>query len=262
MSRDPALMRTFRVAKVTTHAPGLVSLYVEQTYPITPGQFVNLWIPGVDERPFSVSDVKDGLVEISVKALGPFSRRLVEVRRHDWLGVRGPFGTGFTAAEHGLLVGGGIGVAPLRFLDRVLAAQGLSRRLLFGVKSAAELIFPAAYAGTAELWSDDGSLGERGLVTQGLERALAAAAPRVIYAAGPEPMLLAVLRLARAHQIPAQLSFERAMKCGFGICGQCCMDGAGLRVCVEGPVLTDLQLHQVTDLGLPRRGPSGRRLGA
>ncbi len=263
MTHDPARVRTCRVLEVRRHGPGLASLYTDELFPVHPGQFVNLWLPGVDEKPLSLSDIRDGRFEFTIKAVGPFSRRLVEAGAGDRIGVRGPFGRGFVLRPGGVLVAGGIGVAPLRFLAHALEAAGLPFRFLVGVRCAADLVFAPELTGTALLCSDDGSVGERGTVTRALERALGRGRPTTIYGSGPEAMLVVVRELALRHGgIPVQLSFERTMKCGFGICGQCCMDGSGLRLCVEGPVLTEEQLAQVTDLGLPRRTSSGRRPGA
>ena len=198
-------------------------------------------------------------LELSVKAVGPFTRRLMEVSAGDWLGVRGPFGNSFTPVDDAVLVGGGIGVAPLRFLTRRLVEAGLRYRLVYGVRTRAELIFDAELSDKAEIWSDDGSIGRRGLVTKGLTELIGQRPPAVIYGSGPEPMLLKIRELAREHGIPVQLSFERYMKCGMGICGHCCLDGSGLRLCVDGPILTEAELTQVTDLGLPHRTMSGAR---
>ncbi|MBI5543251.1 MAG: hypothetical protein HY901_05145 [Deltaproteobacteria bacterium] len=127
------------------------------------------------------------------------------------------------------------------------------------MNSSADLIFPADYQGAA-LASEDGSVGRRGLVTSLLEEMLESGPrPRAVYGAGPERMLLAVQELVTRFEVPFQLSFERYMKCGFGLCGQCALDGSGVQVCTEGPVLERQDLEGVTDLGQPHRTASGRR---
>lgn len=260
MTHDPARMRTCRVLEVRRHGPGALSLYTDELFAVEPGQFVNLWLPGVDEKPLSVSDVRDGRLEITVKAVGPFSRRVMDIEPGARVGLRGPFGRGFTLRPGGVLVGGGIGVAPLRYLAHALGASGLPFTFLVGVRQAADLVFAEELSATAGICSDDGSVGERGLVTAALRRMLERERPTTIYGSGPEAMLVAVHALALSHGgIPVQLAFERYMKCGFGICGQCCMDGSGLRLCVDGPVLDGEQLAQVRDLGQPHRTASGRR---
>jgi dihydroorotate dehydrogenase electron transfer subunit len=253
-----ARMRTFRVERVVEHGPALKSFYFTVPFTPLPGQFVNLWIPGVDEKPFSVSDVVDGRIELSVKAYGPFTQRLMQVKAGDLLGVRGPYGTSFSLVDDALLVGGGIGLAPLRFLSRRLREKSFKQRLVIGLRSRSDLIFPDEFAG-AEIASEDGTIGTRGMVTALLEPLLARERPRLLCAAGPERMLVAVMALARRFGVEAQVSLERYMKCGVGLCGQCCLDGAGLRVCVEGPVFDAKALEAATDLGQPHRTASGRR---
>jgi dihydroorotate dehydrogenase electron transfer subunit len=254
-----AKMHTYPVVRVVEHGPFLKSFYFQKHFHAEPGQFVNLWIPGVDEKPFSISDMDGELMELSVKAVGPFSRKLMEAKVGDWLGIRGPFGKGFSLERDSIVVGGGIGIAPLRFLRRRLEEKGLKHRVLWGLRTKADLIFPEELGRGAELMSEDGSVGGKGLVTERLEQMLERERPQLIYGAGPEPMLLAVLRIAEQRGIPYQLSFERYMKCGIGICGQCCMDGSGIRLCVEGPVLGPSEVAEVTDLGEPHRIASGRR---
>jgi dihydroorotate dehydrogenase electron transfer subunit len=253
-----AKVRTLQVLEVVTHAPLLASLYLEQTFEADPGQFVNVWIPGLDEKPFSISDLSGGRLELTVKGIGPFSRRMAGMKAGEWLGIRGPFGHGFSLQGEAILVAGGSGLAPIRFLAKRLAARSLPFRLAIGVRTASDLIFPADLGG-AELMSDDGSLGGAGLVTVRLAQMLATRRPAIVYGAGPEPMLLAVRDLAERAGVPYELSLERYMKCGFGICGQCCLDGLGVRVCTEGPVLKREDLEGVTDLGKPHRTASGRR---
>jgi dihydroorotate dehydrogenase electron transfer subunit len=253
-----ARMHTYRVQRVVEHAPQLKSFFLEVPFAADPGQFVDLWIPGVDEKPFSISDLQGTTLELSIKAVGVFTSRMMDVKVGDWLGVRGPFGHGFRTEEDSLLVGGGIGFAPLRFLARRLKEQGLRHRVAIGVRSKADLIFLDDLKGCA-LASEDGSIGEHGRVTQLVERMLDEAMPKLVCAAGPEAMLLAVGEVARRRGVPAQLCMERYMKCGVGICGQCCLDGPGLRVCVEGPVFDARDLEGVTELGKPHRAASGKR---
>jgi len=257
-----AKMRTYPVVSVVSHGPGLKSFRFEKPFAAKPGQFVNVWLPEVGEKPISISELNEKELELTVKAVGPFTRRMMEVQAGDWLGLRGPYGSAFGLKPDALLVAGGVGLAPLRFLSRTMERAGWAHRLLVGIRTASELAFPADYRDRSwvRLASDDGSVGTQGLVTKLVEAAIEERRPRVICAAGPEPMLLAVRELALKAGIPHELSFERYMKCGVGICGQCCLDGEGLRMCVEGPVLDERQLQKVTELGKPHRSASGRRV--
>ena len=102
-------MQTFRITDIVAHHDGLKSFYVERPFTIKPGQFVTVWLPGIDEKPFSVSDMTADHLEITVKAVGPFTKELMNRRKGEYIGLRGPFGKGFALKDNTLLVGGGIG---------------------------------------------------------------------------------------------------------------------------------------------------------
>ncbi len=253
-------MSTYPIRRVIEHSPGLKSFYFYQDFDAVPGQFIELWIPGVDEKPFSISDLSDGLLEISVKAVGPFTERIMSCDLGDYLGVRGPFGRGFKIVDNALLVGGGIGAAPLRFLARVLAREEKEFVFLVGAKSKEDVIFSRELSKYRfYCTTEDGSFGRPGLVTEEMERIMAKDSFACIYASGPEAMLIRVMEMAEARSVPFQISFERYMKCGIGLCGQCCMDGSGIRLCVDGPVLTQDAVRGITEIGLPHRDATGCR---
>ncbi len=253
-------MRTVPVQRVLTHAPDLKSFYVPRAFDVAPGQFVLIWLPGIDEKPFSVSSVDDNSLEITIKSVGPFTRAMMDVGVGQRIGLRGPFGRGFRHTGPAVIVGGGCGVAPVRYLAQEMARTGLEFELLLGTRTASELMFRDEYrrAG-AWLVTEDGSLGTRGLVTDRLRELLAQGRHEHVFAAGPEGMLLAIRDLADQHLLDYQLSFERYMKCGIGICGHCCVDGTGIRMCSEGPVLSRGDLAGIEDLGLPHRDATGAR---
>jgi dihydroorotate dehydrogenase electron transfer subunit len=256
-------MHTFPVRRVISHHDGLKSFRFDRVLEAEPGQFVLLWLPGVDEKPFALSGVFDRELEITVKAVGPFTQALMGIQPGDYLGLRGPFGTGFTLQDNLLLIGGGIGNAPLRFLAQRLREKTFSFRWIAAVKTAQDLPFRDELLIQTECFpvSEDGSIGKTGRGADFLKELHADEPASALCASGPEPLLLATHRFAReaSPEIPVQLSFERYMKCAVGLCGQCCLDGSGLRVCVEGPVLNARQISQVQEWGKPHRGPSGRR---
>lgn len=226
-----------------------------------PGQFVMLWLPGVDEKPISIA-YPDPLT-LTVARVGPFSTALHRVREGDWLGVRGPFGRGFSIHPDrpALLIGGGYGIAPLYFLAVRAIQQGIPTTAVVGARRATDLLYEDRFRDLGvELLvaTDDGSIGERGTVVD-VARRRAASNPRpAVYACGPERMLVAVLRLCQEYGLPGQVSVERYMKCGFGICGQCALNG--LLVCQDGPVFTVEQLIGLTEFGRFQRNPTGRRI--
>ena len=222
----------------------------------TPGQFVMLWIPGVDEKPFAI--VAREPLTLTVAAVGPFSRALHALNVGDRVGWRGPFGRGFdlSGAGDALLIGGGYGVAALYFAASELRKQTDEITVAIGGRAEQDLLFEErlrALGIRVEITTEDGSRGTRGLVTDATQDALTHA--RRILACGPEAMLVAVMKLALARNIPAQLSVERYMKCGFGICGQCTLSGK--LVCMDGPVFTAKDLAQLPEFGRVHRDASG-----
>lgn len=248
------------IKQVVFHSDGLKSFLFEQTFDAEPGQFVMLWIPGLDEKPFSVSDVRDGKIEITAKAVGPFSQALMERKPGERLGLRGPFGRGFRPRGRGLVVSGGMGIAPLRYLVHRLERDRMSFRVALGARTAGEMMFVGDFSRCgAEFATDDGTLGRQCLVTSLAARLCEEELFDVIYGCGPEPMLVALKKLADQTGIDCQLSLERHMKCGIGICGSCCADGSGICICREGPVLDKAELDQVADFGWPHRDATGAR---
>ncbi len=226
-----------------------------------PGQFVMLWLPEIDEKPFAVAQ-PDPLM-VTVARVGPFSAALHALEVGDRVGWRGPYGVGYRLHEDrsALLVAGGYGVGPLYFLAKRAVERGIPVSVAIGARRALDLLYLERFAELGVdlvVATDDGSAGERGYVTELVAQALVAGAPLAVYACGPELMQVALHRLCREHGVPAQFSLERYMKCGFGICGQCALDD--LLVCQDGPVLTGEQLEGVRDFGRWHRSATGRAL--
>jgi dihydroorotate dehydrogenase electron transfer subunit len=201
-----------------------------------PGQFAMVWLPGVDEKPFSIS-LADPLV-FTVSRVGPFSETLHERAIGEMIWVRGPFGRGYApAAGRALLVGGGYGAAPLHFLAKALLAVGTGVELAVGARAAADLLFVdrfQALGAPVHVTTEDGSRGARGRVTQAVSPLLESGRFSALYACGPEGMLESLAALCRAAGVPAQLSYEAYMRCGVGVCGAC--EHGGRLVCMDGPV--------------------------
>ena len=208
-----------------------------------PGQFVMVWQPRFDEKPFSL--VNADPVTLMITAVGPFSRLMHEKQPGDKVWIRGPFGNGFRVAptqKRLALVGGGYGVAPLLWLARTQADVADSITAIVGARTSQDLLyvdrFQAHFAGlpfAIRPATEDGSAGAKGLVTDVLSPLIRAGEIDAIFACGPHGMLAALEKLSRAHHVPAQLSWEGYMRCGMGICGACEHHGAVL--CMDGPVL-------------------------
>ena len=215
-----------------------------------PGQFYMLmasrrWGGGTSERPFlprafsvlrARSDTDE--LEFLVEDVGPGTKRLRELTPGDGLSLVGPLGIGFSVPRDGrrpLLVGGGVGIAPLAIWQDEL---GAGAAVMLGFRDR-EHAAGAALLADARVATDDGSVGHYGLVTELLEDELDSDAHAEVYACGPPAMLEAVRVLCSVRDIPAQLALESGMACGFGACYGCVVQTrAGyLRLCVEGPVL-------------------------
>ena len=223
------MLRRERLSVAATQAVGpytLLRLRRGGIDPGRPGQFFMLEAPGRPlPRPLSLCLAPPRELAFLIDPIGPGTRALCSLGAGDEIGVLGPLGNGYRLdVERPLLVGGGIGVAPLPYLS---AALGEPPALL-GFRS-------EWHAEAANLVPNAEVVLEPTYVTDPLERVLAAARSDVL-ACGPEPMLDAVARLA----VDAQLAWEAPMACGYGACYGCAVeiDGVLQRLCVEGPVLT------------------------
>jgi NAD(P)H-flavin reductase len=220
-----------------------------------PGQFYMLaaaerWGGGADERPFlprafSVMRRTEGRLEFMLEAVGPGTTRLGELRAGDGLWVSGPFGIGFAAPRDGrrpLLVGGGVGTAPLAIWQDLCGGD-----VLLGFRDEPHAA-GASLVRDARVATDDGSVGHKGPVTDLLLAEIGRNPEVEVYSCGPPGMLEAVRAICAEHAIPAQLALESGMACGYGACFGCVVpttDGY-LRLCVDGPVLDASKLLNVT----------------
>jgi NAD(P)H-flavin reductase len=185
-------------------------------------------------------------LEFLLEDVGPGTHRLGELRAGDALWLTGPFGHGFTRPRDGrraILVGGGVGAAPLAIWQDALGAEAL---VLLGFRDAAHAA-GATLLRDARLATDDGSAGHAGPVTDLLLAELGQDPQPEVYACGPPPMLEAVRAICAAQDVPAQLALESGMACGYGACFGCVVptrDGY-VRLCVDGPVLEAQDLEVV-----------------
>ncbi len=232
------LPQATRIEAISTENARTKTLVLAAHWQAEPGQFLLAWLPRHDEKPFSLVD--DDPVTITVAAVGPFTRLLHRLQPGARLWLRGPLGRGFVLrGQRLLLVGGGYGVAPLWFLARRAVATGAAVTAVIGARTAADLLFVARLIEMGVhglVTTEDGSLGQKGLVTDVVEPLLAAGAVDTLYGCGPHGMLVALARLARRYGVPAQLSWEAYMRCGLGLCGSC--EHEGRLLCLEGPVLS------------------------
>ena len=213
-----------------------------------------VWIRGVDEIPMSFS----GPDTITVQSVGVATQALFQFGKGDILGLRGPLGNGFILrGKKILLIGGGVGTAPLAFLAEQARSQGLEVASLLGFRSKDDLIFESRFEalGDSYITTDDGSAGIHGRVAAGLKD-LNLIEYDQIYICGPEMMMWDIISRTQEHSGKTQACINRYFKCAAGICGSCCLDPGGLRVCVEGPVIMADRLLE-SEFGRYRRGPTG-----
>lgn len=242
------------VTRIVQESPVVRTFYFDQRFQFTAGQFVMVWVPGVDEIPMALSSPSS----ITVQEVGDATSAMFRLKVGDKLGIRGPYGNGFSVSGRTLAIAGGIGISPLV----PLAAAGKVDTFLLGARTADEVLFAdliREHSARLEIATDDGSAGNHGFITEVMD-AIDLSDYAHICVCGPEPMMRAVLdRLKEAGFAGrGQFSLHRYMKCGVGICGSCCIDPAGLRVCRDGPVFTgDILLG--SEFGKYSRDASGRR---
>jgi dihydroorotate dehydrogenase electron transfer subunit len=219
-----------------------------------PGQFVMIRINETPfpllRRPFSLHAREDGALEIFFRVAGEGTRLLAQKSESETLDVLGPLGRGFDldAAAGGktaYLVGGGRGIAPLYFLGLDLASRGATVRVLYGGRTAGDLPVRDKFEDSGleiACSTDDGSYGYHGLVTSLLEDEIAGRRPDVLFVCGPDPMMRAASGIAARFRVPAQVSLESIMGCGFGACWGCVKrirrggEPGWRKICEDGPV--------------------------
>ena len=216
--------------------------------PILPGQFAELKIEGSPStylrRPISINfvDRQHNEVWFLVQLVGDGTKQLAKVKPGDTVNVLLPLGNSFTFpnsfSEQLLLIGGGVGVAPLLYLGAQLFEQGYCPTFLLGARSGKDLLQQELFSkyGQVYITTEDGSCGERGYVTQ--HSILNKKHFDRIYTCGPKPMMQAVAQYAKRNNINCEVSLENTMACGIGAC-LCCVENTvegHVCVCKEGPV--------------------------
>ena len=216
--------------------------------PMMPGQFAQLRVDGSKEtflrRPISINfvDTKLNQIWFLVQLVGAGSRALGRLREGDTLNALLPLGNGFSmpvsAEKKHLLVGGGVGTAPLLYLGAQMNLMGMRPTFLLGARTKDMLLQLEDFERVGDVYvtTEDGSVGEKGFVTQ--HSILFKQHFDRISVCGPSPMMKAVARFARANSVPCEVSLENMMACGLGAC-LCCVEKTvkgNVCVCTEGPV--------------------------
>ena len=253
------------IEKVVDETPTVRTLYFSDDVmsDVLPGQFAMVWIPGINELPMSVMISKEsGKAAFTVRKHGLASTGLFNIKVGEKIGIRGPYGNAFDIKQGKLLlVGGGTGLVPMmRLLTHVKSTDDIT--VLIGAKSKDEVFFEDLANDLLQnnphnviISTDDGSYGEKGFVTDIVEKLVNESHFDGVYTCGPEKMMYKTVQSAHSRGIFVQASLERMMKCGVGICGSCCV-GEDL-ACKDGTIFDGNHLSKNNEFGYSHRNKAG-----
>lgn len=278
ISLQSRLPRTYRIKDIRQETEMVRTYTFDGSLGARPGQCVMVWLPGVDEVPMSVAYDDGATTKITFFAVGEMTEELARKGVGDLVGLRGPFGTHYEwePGQHIVLVAGGYGAAPMYFIAQSTVEHGCTLEVIVGAKTKDHLLYIEEFETlphvSLHITTNDGSMGFKGFNVTLLEEMLSSVvhekksrkSPSIspidqIFACGPEQMLKRVSDVAAAHNVPSQLSLERYMKCGFGLCGNCVVDPLGVRLCVEGPVVKNDTCVKITEFGKYHRDQLGKK---
>ncbi|MEM2849194.1 MAG: dihydroorotate dehydrogenase electron transfer subunit [Candidatus Bathyarchaeia archaeon] len=229
-----------------------------------PGQFLMVWIVGVDEIPLSISRIGD-LCGVTVAKVGEATEAMHRLKVGDRFYIRGPYGNGFKeVGGYVAVVAGGIGLATLLPLIERLGTSSCKIDAFIGFRSRSNAFWVDTLTrtinGKLTISTDDGSLGVEGLISEVFKGYVENFKPQydTVYTCGPPAMIRQVFQECKKMNYKVQASLEAYMKCGIGMCGSCCL--GPYRVCSDGPVFSNNQLAKISELGIYKRGPDGLKI--
>jgi len=227
-----------------------------------PGQFIMLWLPGIDEKPFAISHLKENEFGVTIECKGIFTKEICHIKEGTKVGVRGPYGKGFEVKDNSIIVAGGLGIAPslplIKKIKNSTIIQGAkSKEYLLYLKDKNLLEIIEKNNNKIIYCTDDGSFGINGFTTNVLKEILNKKT-KTVYTCGPEIMIQKVFEICEKNKVELQASLERFMKCGIGICGSCVINDQ--IVCKDGPVFNSKQLKKLTELGKFAKLKSGKKV--
>jgi len=228
-------------------APSIYNMFLDgPNLNVLPGQFVMVWIPEKEEVPMAPSMFRN-LLRITYKVVGETTKYMAEMGPGDLIYLRGPLGKGFELDTNGkyLLLAGGVGAAPIIYAAKILGERKSSFTYVEGEPSYKYKLFveeARSYGGKAILYTEDGSGGKYGYPTDYLREY--GGDYDYILACGPEAMNKTVYNICNELGLNCQISMERIVKCGVGVCGSCVVEPTGLLVCRDGPVFSSSILRE------------------
>jgi dihydroorotate dehydrogenase electron transfer subunit len=251
--------RIVNITNVVEENKNVKTIFFKDPNNAYPGQFVMVWIPGVDEIPMSIS-INSEEKGMTIKGIGEATNALNQLKPQDRIGVRGPYGTFFKPRRKNILVvAGGIGIAPIFPFIEGNRDEALEITVALGAVTSDELVFEDRLKDRCKelrIATDDGSKGYHGFVTDLAQEMISTGNIDEIFTCGPEIMITKIVDLAKKEDLLIQASLERYMKCGVGICDSCAING--YHICRDGPVFSEDMLFNLADLGEFKRDPSGR----
>ena len=281
LRRSPILTKniieTVKIKTIIDECDGVKTFLFERNGTVVPkpGQFVMIWVPGVDEIPMSISSYNEnGEWAITVKNVGDCTNSIHDLKVGDYIGVRGPLGNFFKIPQDTnkniFLIGGGIGMVPLRFLASELIKMGNKFKFIEGAKVKDEILFANEFLEYQQedlefhFCTDDGSYGKKGFTTDLFEHIIESLSVEelkdsVVFTCGPEIMMHKILQICIEKKVEMYASLERIMRCGCGLCGLCVLDPLGLLVCNDGPVFNSHMLTEMEDFSKFERDFSGKK---
>jgi dihydroorotate dehydrogenase electron transfer subunit len=259
-------MRT--ITRVVEEAGGMKTLqFIDSNCSqADPGQYIMVWIPGLEEIPMSLSGIgEEGVSSITVRPIGEATEALCSLTKGDKIGVRGPYGYGYKLkGEKPLIIAGGTGAASLVPLTLKLENLGVNPTFILGARDSSQLLFRERLEKIVGerllIATDDGSAGFKGYASNYAEEVMDNIQADMVYTCGPELMMSLVFKATEERNLPLQASLERYIKCAVGLCGACAI--GPYRVCKDGPVFDTEMLRKVSDeFGKSRMEPSGKVVG-
>ena len=260
------LPKTYAIAEIKEETDHVKTLTFDVSLGGKPGQFLMIWLPGVDEVPMSIAMDDGKQTKVTFFDVGDMTKALFKKNVGDYIGLRGPFGTHYTwnKKQHLILVAGGYGAAPMYFVAKEAVKDGCTIDFVIGARGKEHLLYTEEIEAldntTLHVATDDGSRGHKGYNTEVLEKLLdQSSSSTSVFACGPEMMMKRISEMCAEKNVDCSMSLERYMKCGYGLCGNCCVDPLGIRLCVDGPVVNNEVCVQIEDFGKYHRDDVGRK---
>lgn len=230
--------KTAKIIKIEQETSKVKNFTLDTSIRAKPGQYLIVWIPRLNEKPFGIVSQKP--LTLSIANVGPFTEKIHELKKGDKITFRGPYGKSFKVkGKRLLLVGGGYGVVPLYFLaSSLISTKRKSVTVVIGARTKSDLPFINKFKDLGcqvEISTDDGSAGFKGFSTQLAEKIIDQEKFNSVHTCGPMIMMKKLAEICKKNKLFCQVSLEAFFKCGgIGLCGECSINGH--LVCQEGPV--------------------------